>query len=149
MKGNQFARGSMANRTSFRFGHKPWNKDKKGIHLSPNTEFKKGQKGDGWLAVGTITIRIDKSKSQRQWIKVGEPSQWTEYAKFIWTQKNGVIPKGFIIHHIDKNTLNDNINNLAMVTRKEHFEIHEVGKLGRKKIADLAEDRLRQEELFK
>ena len=31
---------------NFKKGHKPWNKNLKGIHLSPKTEFKKGRKDE-------------------------------------------------------------------------------------------------------
>ena len=112
------------NQTSFKKNHIPWNKDKKGIHLSPQSEFKKGQKGINWMPFGSITIRIDKGNKQRRWIKIEEPNIWIEYAKFIWIKNNGKIPKGYLIHHIDKNTLNDDIGNLALVTRKAHINIH-------------------------
>jgi len=134
--GNKFAEGNKPNITSFTRGHIPWNKNIKGIHLSPNTEFKKGQKGINWQPLGTITKRKEhKTNLIRQWIKIKEPNIWIEYAKFVWIQKNGKIPKGYLIHHIDKNTLNDNINNLALLTPKAHFEIHNIGKLGRKALA--------------
>lgn len=42
----------------------------------------------------------------------------------IWIEKHGEIPKGYIIHHIDKNKKNNNINNLQMVTRSEHTILH-------------------------
>ncbi len=134
--GNKHALGNLPNKTSFRKGHKTWNKDIKGTHFSPETEFKKGQKGINWMAVGSTTIRIDKGKTKRCWIKVEEPNIWIEYAKFIWIKHNGKIPKGYLIHHIDRNALNDHIDNLALLTRKVHFEIHGIGKLGRGKIAE-------------
>ena len=34
------------------------------------------------------------------------------------------IPKGYVIHHKDRNKLNNSINNLQMVTRGEHKRIH-------------------------
>ena len=123
------------NQTSFKKSHTPWNKGKKGTHFSPNTEFKKGQKGINWVPVGNITIRIDKNNKQRRWIKIEEPNIWIEYAKFVWIKHNGKIPKGYLIHHIDEDTLNDDIHNLALLTRKAHFEIHNIGKMGRDKIA--------------
>ena len=132
LKGNQYAKGNSPNKTSFKKGMKSWNKGKKGIHLSPKTEFKKGQKSINHLPVGSKTIRIDKGGKNRNWIKIDEPNKWIEYAKFVWLKHNGEIPKGYLIHHIDENTLNDNIDNLALLTRKAHFEIHGIGELGRK-----------------
>ncbi len=142
---NTFANGSGSNTTSFTKGMIPWNKGKKGIRLSRQTEFKKGQRSANWLPVGTITIRIDKSGKRRRWIK-RYPKTWIEYARFIWIQNNQNISVGFLIHHIDHDTLNDKIDNLAMVTRKEHMEIHAIGELGRK--AKAIKYRLSQEELF-
>lgn len=44
--------------------------------------------------------------------------------RYVWEQHNGEIPKGYEIHHVDFNTLNNDIENLQMVTIKEHKEIH-------------------------
>jgi len=130
--GNQFAKGNQPNQTSFTKGHKPWNKGKKGIHLSSRTEFKKGHKPNNKVSIGSKKITTNtRDKKKRYRIKTGEPSVWMEYAKFVWIQHNGLIPKGYLIHHIDENTLNDKINNLALVTRKAHFEIHKIGEKGR------------------
>ena len=30
----------------------------------------------------------------------------------------------YVVHHVDKNTKNDRITNLKVVTRKEHEELH-------------------------
>lgn len=134
--GNQFAKGNKPNNTSFKEGCIPWNKGKKGTHFSPKTEFKKGQKGINWEAIRSINYRIDKSNKKRRWIKIAEPNIWVEYAKFIWIKNNGKIPKDYLIHHIDENTLNDTINNLCLLTRKEHFEIHNIGEMGRKALKE-------------
>ena len=40
--------------------------------------------------------------------------------KFGWTQ----LPKGYEVHHIDMNKLNNDINNLAVLTKSEHAEVH-------------------------
>ena len=130
--GNKFAKGSEPNKTSFEKGHKSWNKGIKGTHFSTETEFKKGQKGINWVEVGKITQRKDKNKTMRNWIKIKEPNIWIEYAKHIWIKHNGNIPKGFIIHHIDKNSLNDVISNLALLTRTAHINIHRIDLLNGK-----------------
>lgn len=138
LMGNQHAKDSKPNKTAFKKGNTPWNKGLKGIHLSPKTEFKKGHKNTNWLPIGATRIRLCKGnpRKQRQYIKIEEPNKWIEYAKIVWIKYNGKIPKGFLIHHLDCNTLNDNINNLALLTRKAHFEIHGIGELGRKKKAE-------------
>ena len=42
-----------------------------------------------------------------------------------WEKTNGKISKGFIIHHIDKNRKNNNPNNLIVISREEHFKLHQ------------------------
>jgi hypothetical protein len=138
--GNKHAVGSKPNSSAFKKGHKPWNKDMKGIHLSIDTEFKKGQIGRNWRPVGDITTRTDKSGNQRRWIKISEPSVWIECSHHTWIANNGKIPKGYVIHHIDMNTSNDDINNLALLTRKAHFEIHGIGEKGRAARKEIAKN---------
>jgi len=119
---NKNTKGIMkANKTSF----------KKGEHPSTKTEFKKGIKPYNYVLVDTITIRQTKNDKKRRWIKIGDPNKWIEYAKYIYIKHNGKIPKGGIIHHIDGNSLNDNINNLLLTNRSKHFYIHNIGELGK------------------
>ena len=42
----------------------------------------------------------------------------------VWKAHHGPIPKGCIIHHRDGNPLNNDIDNLECVTRKQHGERH-------------------------
>lgn len=122
--GNKFAQGNKPNTTSFKKGHIPWNKGVKGIHNSLLTEFKKGCKSLNKKEVGTITIRTHR-KEKRQWIKVSEPNTWEVYAVYLWKKYNNKeIPKGYIIHHKNKNKLDDRIENLELLSRKEHINIH-------------------------
>ena len=124
MGGNQFAKDNKPNASSYKKGNVPWLKGRKGIHLSPKTEFKKGQASFNRKPVGTITIRIGKNKTRRRWIKTEDPDVWVEYAKYVWIKNNGEIPKGLLIHHIDEDCLNDDDSNLALVTRAAHINLH-------------------------
>ena len=45
--------------------------------------------------------------------------QWLAH-RWIWTQVNGEIPKGYDVDHIDFNPSNNKIENLQLVTRKQH-----------------------------
>ena len=38
----------------------------------------------------------------------------------VWVYYNGEIPKGYDIHHIDEDKLNNNISNLELLTHSEH-----------------------------
>lgn len=44
--------------------------------------------------------------------------------QYIWIKHNGVIPKGYDIHHIDEDKTNNDISNLRLMTRKEHRSLH-------------------------
>ena len=46
----------------------------------------------------------------------------------IWIDNFGEIPKNFIIHHKDKNTLNNSIENLEILSRSEHAKKHSLEK---------------------
>ena len=122
--GNKFACGNKPNKGSFKKGNIPWNKGLKGSHTSPETEFKKGQNGRNWVPVGTITLRTDKNKNKRRWTKTEEPNVWIPYSQWIWGLMVGNIPDGFILHHIDGDSLNDVTNNLSVVSRSAHMKIH-------------------------
>lgn len=108
----------------FKKGHTPWNKGVKGIHLSPESEFKPGCESNRKMEVGSVRVRKDKSGNDRAWVKVGEPSEWKERSRLVWENNNGAIPDGMIIHHEDRDSLNDEISNLRCLTRAEHIEEH-------------------------
>lgn len=129
LKGNQFAKGIKPNKTSFQKGYVPWNKGKKGLHLSPNTEFKKGRKGvignqRQPLPLLTITERVDKNGTKRKWIKIKEPNTWIQYAVYLYKQSGKEIKRGFVIHHANNNSLDDYIENLIQVSRQDHPKLH-------------------------
>lgn len=97
---------------------------KPGERISPQTEFKQGVPASNKLPVGSITIRTHRGDYPRYWRKIEEPNKWIPNAIFVWMQNGGTIPKGFIVHHMDENTLNDDMSNLALVSRSYHIGIH-------------------------
>lgn len=48
----------------------------------------------------------------------------------IYEMKFGRIPKGYHVHHIDKNPTNNNLDNLVSVPEEFHIQLHELDKLG-------------------
>jgi len=44
--------------------------------------------------------------------------------RVIWERHHGPIPEGCVIHHKDDNTMNNDIDNLEMMTKKEHNQLH-------------------------
>lgn len=110
----------------FRKGSEPWNAGLRGFRPSRRTEFKKGRASDNKMSVGTVQIRIDKQKRERAWVKVADPKEWWPRATWVWQQAYGELPKGLVIHHVDRDTLNDALTNLAAISRAAHLNIHKV-----------------------
>jgi len=109
----------------FEKNHTPWNKDLKGIHLSPETEFKKGQESNRKLPVGSVRIRsFKRSKRKQAFVKIAEPDIWKLRCVVVWEERFGPIPKGLILHHIDRDTLNDSLTNLCLMSRASHMREH-------------------------
>ena len=106
-------------------GHKPWNKGLKGLHLNPETEFTRGQAPLNHNEVGTVRIRRrSRSGKSRAWIKVAEPNVWRLRCHVVWEEAYGPIPIGLLIHHLNEDTLDDGLNNLAAISRAAHLGAH-------------------------
>jgi hypothetical protein len=79
----------------------------------PKTAFKKYQKC--WWKGNTIYERTNRI---------------TINGKVVYEHRNiyettyGEIPKGYIIHHIDGDTKNNNISNLQLMKQSEHIKLH-------------------------
>ena len=121
--GNTHRKG-MKPANAFIKGHTPWNKGMKGLHLSPETEFVKGCVPTNKIKVGTVTQRIDQYGTWRNHIKVAEPNSWESHAVFLWKKAYGKIKEGCVMHHINKNALDDRLDNFQMLSRVEHLEMH-------------------------
>jgi hypothetical protein len=88
--------------------------------------FQPGQIPVGWLPVGSVTIRTRHKRGgdRRAWVKIDEPNVWKPRAVVVWEQANGPIPRGMIVHHDDRDTLNDDIANLSLESRADHLREH-------------------------
>lgn len=51
--------------------------------------------------------------------------------RYIWEKYNGKIPKGYQIHHIDRDKDNNDISNLKLLSEHEHLALH-----GKKRFED-------------
>lgn len=118
-------RRATATGTNFQKGMTPWSKlHAKGIHLSPGSEFKKGARPTNHLPVGSVTIRMDKSGKPRAFVKTAEPNVWRLRAVIAWESIHGPLAKGLLVHHRDRDSLNDDPVNLQALTRAEHLLEH-------------------------
>jgi len=113
--------------TCFKKGVAPWNSGTVGV-MKPNSgSFQKGRKSETRQPIGAVKIRTDKSGKQRAWVKIaenGNPYDWKLRAVVVWEKKRGVVPAGQIVHHKDRNTLNDKIGNLELMSRSRHMAEH-------------------------
>ncbi len=109
--------------TEFQPGSIPANSIQQGQRLSPATEFQPGHKLRLRYAVGDIVVRKARNHL-RQFVKIAEPNSWKLYAVYVWEQTYGPLAKGHLVHHIDRNTLNDDITNLQALSRAEHLAEH-------------------------
>jgi HNH endonuclease len=89
-------------------------------------QFLPGMPPENRMPIGSIRIRTRHKRygEQRAWIKVAEPNTWQLLARYQWEKHHGAIPKGLGIHHKDENTLHDAIDNLELVSKKDHLALH-------------------------
>lgn len=102
------------NNGSFKKGHVSWNTGLKGIHLSPRTEFKKGQlvgsKHPSWKG--------GEQMNTNDCVYVyTEPNKRVRRPRKVYQDAHGEIPKGWILYHIDKDMHNDTLDNLIAIPR--------------------------------
>lgn len=77
------------------------------------------------LPVGTVTIRKRPGRDDvRAWVKVAEPNAWRPRAVVEWEKAHGPVPKGYVIHHVDHDSLNDDPANLQALSRGDHAALH-------------------------
>lgn len=96
----------------------------KGVRRAPITEFKPGQVPYNYVPVGTVRHRTHKGDDPRAWVKVAEPNVWRMRAMVVWEQANGPIPARSIIHHINRDKLDDSLGNLECLSRADHLAEH-------------------------
>jgi hypothetical protein len=100
---------------------------KPGEHRSAATEFKAGQAAHNKLPVGSVTVRVETNTgAPRAWVKVAEPRLWRKRAVVVWERENGrALARGMVVHHRDRDSLNDAPENLVALTRRQHAAEHE------------------------
>ena len=109
----------------FKKGNVPHNKDKKqieymnqeSIERTKKTRFKKGNKPKKYRPVGSERITKDGYIE----VKVADPNKWETKNKIIYKQYFGDIPKGHKVIYADGNKLNNDINNLILVSDNEEL----------------------------
>ena len=96
-------------------------KECKGIWQSKNRSGANHPRSE---PVWTEKVRIDSNGRQRAWVKIAYPNIWVQRSRYLLEQQGFVISEGRIVHHRDRDTLNDSLINLLIVTRKWHINRH-------------------------
>lgn len=105
----------------FEKGHKPWNAGVKGIHLNPDTEFKKGKMvgKDNYSWKGGEQLNTNDCV----YLSVGANKRIRRPRK-IYEDAHGEIPKGWVLYHLDKDMHNDSLDNLIAIPRSVLMQIN-------------------------
>lgn len=96
----------------------------KGVHYSPDTEFKKGNQPAGTLYDGAIRTRIEKTghcgnKRLMKFIRI-KKRKWVYLKNYIWEKHHGKVPKGMLVAFKNpKDQMNCSLRNLCLITKAE------------------------------
>lgn len=108
----------------FRKGHVPENKGVKGEYSAGSEKgwFPKGHKPANTLYDGAVTIRHGHKKrgaSPYLFIRISE-RKWELLHRYNWMKAYRKIPEGYIVSFKNGDTLNCNIENLELISRKQN-----------------------------
>lgn len=142
-KKGQFIKGSKVGKPFwFRPGNIPHNKGQRGIRVSPETEFKKGvhsmhfkgygkpnvihRSGRRIEVIATTPEQVPSESRGRKYMT----RKRTTYARYLWKEHYGEIPKGMIVYNKDQDHPEDiRVENLCLITRAELIKLNTGGKL--------------------
>lgn len=88
--------------------------------------FPAGIRAHNWLPVGSEQVRQRKNRDEhaRMFVKVAEPNVWKLRAVIVWESVNGKVPRGSVVHHVNRDALDDRLENLLLLSRAAHLAEH-------------------------
>ncbi|UPQ40659.1 HNH endonuclease [Providencia rettgeri] len=104
----------------FSKGNVPFNKGKKGLISGNSGSFQKGHKPHNHQQIGAEALTKDGYIK----VKIAEPNKWELKHRLVWEGHNGPIPQDHVIKFIDDDKQNCDIDNLMIITMKEHAIIN-------------------------
>jgi hypothetical protein len=133
LRSTQYPPGYLGGKaTQFKKGNVPANKGQKMstevYQKVAHTMFKKGSKPMNTQPIGTIHQRRNTGGKMYQYIKLAD-CNWQLLNRYTWEMHNGPIPKGMVVVYKDGNYMNNDINNLLMITKKENMARNTIQRL--------------------
>jgi len=121
-KGLMGKRCSMA--TEFAKGNTPWNKGTKGLMKKNKTSFKKGNRPKNYMGgmkicKDGIYVRVGNKTYSYGKLKVGK---YESLARVKYRKAFGDFPKEMLVFHKDGDMLNNEIDNLELISRGENLK---------------------------
>lgn len=83
------------------------------------TQFKKGDRPVNEMPVGTIVVNSDGYKLRKKQMEGTMWERWEMLHRAVWTEHNGPIPEGMVVGFKDGNTLNCDLSNLMLLSKRE------------------------------
>ena len=120
----------------FQKGHIPANKGKKleefiGEERAKEAKkkmsvswFKKEEDSLNEMPLGTVVTTRDGYKLIKVSMTGKRWGRWELLHRVVWEEHNGPIPEGMIVIFKDSNKLNCSVDNLALVSRREHLRLN-------------------------
>ena len=99
----------------YKEGRTVWNKGltkETSEGVKKNSEARYGYSQEGWNEYGYKVMSIRGKRILEH--------------HYVWMNANRFwyIPEGYVVHHVDQDKLNNNPNNLVLLTRAQHTDVH-------------------------
>lgn len=114
---NQVRHFGRKNGMTTRFNPKPFKKGNTLWKGGIDTQFKKGESVNE-LPLGTERVNADGYVVKKMQMKGTHNERWKFKHRLVWEKHNGKIPDDSIVVFLDKNRLNLDISNLAIIPKR-------------------------------